>query len=173
VTRASDILVLNIYSLSLSQIMKRRIYIDTSVIGGYFDDEFEVATKLLFERIKNKDFDIYFSEVNETELSLAPKNVQDIKLIIPQDCYKYLELNDESKKLAETYVNEKALGKASMNDAFHIAIASVNRLDCLVSWNFKHIVNFDKIKLFNSINLKLGYPLIDIRTPLEFLKYED
>ena len=60
-----------------------------------------------------------------------------------------------------------------MNDAFHIALASVNRLDCLVSWNFKHIVNFDKIKLFNSINLKLGYPLIDIRTPLEFLKHED
>jgi hypothetical protein len=75
--------------------------------------------------------------------------------------------------LAETCVNEKAIGKASMNDAFHIAIASVNRLNCLVSWNFKHIVNFDKIKLFNSINLKLGYPLIDIRTPLEFLKYED
>ena len=50
---------------------------------------------------------------------------------------------------------------------------SVDRLDCLVSWNFKHIVNFDKIKLFNSINLKLGYSIIDIRTPLEFLKYEN
>ena len=75
--------------------------------------------------------------------------------------------------MAETYVNEKALGKASLNDAYHIAIASVNRLDCLVSWNFKHIVNYDKIKLFNSINLKLKYPLIDIRTPLEFMKDED
>ena len=69
-------------------------------------------------------------------------------------------------------LNEKVLGQASMNDAYHIAIASVNRLDCLISWNFKHIVNFDKIKKFNSINLKLGYPLIDIRTPLEFFKYE-
>ncbi|MFO0321136.1 MAG: type II toxin-antitoxin system VapC family toxin [Bacteroidota bacterium] len=153
--------------------MRQRIYIDTSVVGGYFDEEFEVVTKQLFDRIINKDFDIYFSEVNETELSLAPQNVQDIKLLIPKDCYKYLELNEEAKKLAETYVSEKALGQASMNDAFHIAIASVNRLDCLVSWNFKHIVNYDKIKLFNSINLKLGYPLIDIRTPLEFLKYED
>ena len=66
--------------------MRRRIYTDISVIGCYFDEEFDVATKLLFERIKNKDFDIYFSEVNETELSLAPKNVQDIKIIIPQDC---------------------------------------------------------------------------------------
>ena len=153
--------------------MRQRIYIDTSVIGGYFDEEFEDATKQLFDRIKNKDFDVYFSEVNETELSLAPTHIQDLKKLIPLDCYKYAELNEEAKQLAETYVSEKALGQASMNDAYHIAIASVNRLDCLVSWNFKHIVNFDKIKLFNSINLKLGYPLIDIRTPLEFLKYED
>jgi len=153
--------------------MRQRIYIDTSVIGGYFDEEFEEATKRLFDRIVNKDFDIYFSEVNETELSLAPSYIQDLKKLIPADCYKYAELNDEAKKIAETYVSEKVLGHASMNDAYHIAIASVNRLDCLVSWNFKHIVNFDKIKLFNSINLKLGYQLIDIRTPLEFLKYED
>jgi predicted nucleic acid-binding protein len=153
--------------------MRQRIYIDTSVIGGYFDEEFEEATKRLFDRIANKDFDVYFSEVNETELSLAPIYIQDIKKLIPPECYKYADLNDEAKKLAETYISEKALGLASMNDAYHIAIASVNRLDCLISWNFKHIVNFDKIKLFNSINLKLGYPLIDIRTPLEFLNYED
>ena len=135
--------------------MRQRIYIDTSVIGGYYDEEFEEPTKQLFDRIANKDFDIYFSEVNETELILAPQHIQDVKKIIPAECYKYLDLNDEAKSLAETYISEKALGKASTNDAYHIAIASVNRLDCLVSWNFKHIVNFDKIKLFNSINLKL------------------
>lgn len=153
--------------------MRQRIYIDTSVIGGYFDEEFEDASKRLFERIADKDFDVYFSEVNETELSLAPQYIRDLKKLIPTDCYKYLVINEEVKQLAETYISEKALGQASMNDAYHIAIASVNRLDCLVSWNFKHIVNYDKIKHFNSINLKLGYPLIDIRTPLEFLKYED
>lgn len=81
-------------------------------------------------------------------------------------------LSDDAKLLAEAYINEKVLGKSSLNDAYHIALATINRLDCLVSWNFKHIVNYDKIKLFNSINLKLGYPLIDIRTPLEFLKDE-
>jgi predicted nucleic acid-binding protein len=153
--------------------MKQKIYIDTSVIGGYFDDEFEEHTRSLFERIINEDFDIYFSEINETELILAPQEIRDLKFLIPSNCFKYLELSDEAKFLAETYITEKALGKASLNDAFHIALASVNRLDCLVSWNFKHIVNFDKIRLFNSINLKLGYPLIDIRTPLEFLKYEN
>jgi predicted nucleic acid-binding protein len=153
--------------------MRQRIYIDTSVIGGYFDEEFESATRQLFERIIAKDFDVYFSEVNETELFLAPQHIKDLKKLIPQDCYKYLDLNEEAKQLADSYVREKVLGQASLNDAYHIAISSVNRLDCLISWNFKHIVNFDKIRLFNSINLKLGYPLIDIRTPLEFLKYED
>lgn len=150
--------------------MKQRLFIDNSVIGGYYDEIFEDATKKLFDRITNKGFDIYFSEVNETKLILAPPHIQNIKNLIPDECYYYLELNQDAKKLAETYVNEKVLGNASMNDAYHISIASVNRLDCLVSWNFKHIVNFDKIRLFNSANLKLGYPAIDIRTPLEFMK---
>lgn len=152
--------------------MKQRIYIDTSVIGGYFDEEFEDPTKKLFKRIADKDFTVYFSEVNETELILAPKHIQEIKNLIPFDCLNYIEMNDEVEILAQTYISEKALGKASENDAYHIALSSAYRLDCLISWNFKHIVNFDKIKMFNSINMRLGYPLIDIRSPLEFLKNE-
>ena len=152
--------------------MQQRIYIDTSVIGGYYDTEFEVATKRLFNRIINKDFSIFFSEVNETELILAPKHIRDVKKLIPTDCLTFIEMNNEAETLAQTYISEKALGKATENDAYHIALSSVYRLDCLISWNFKHIVNFDKIKLFNSINMRLGYPLIDIRSPLEFLKDE-
>ena len=153
--------------------MRQKIYIDTSVIGGHFDEEFAEHTKQFFKRIKNGDFSVYFSEVNETELILAPSNIRNIPKLIPKECYKFLDLDEESKELAEKYISEKALGKSSINDAYHIALSSVNRLDCLVSWNFKHIVNFDKIKHFNSINIKLGYPVIDIRTPLAFLKYED
>jgi hypothetical protein len=153
--------------------MKLRVYIDTSVVGGYFDDEFEDVTQLFFERIFNKDFLVYFSEVSEAELSLAPDFVIDLKSKIPSDCYRYLDLDDESRTLAEAYLKEKILGKASLDDAFHIAIATVNRLDVLVSWNFKHIVNYDKIKLFNSINLRLGYPMIEIRSPKEFVNYEN
>ncbi len=152
--------------------MKQRIYLDTSVIGGYFDKEFDLATKQLFQRISNKEFIIYFSDINEAELLLAPSYINDILKLIPTDCITLIEVNTEVETLANTYIDEKALGKASENDAFHIALSSVNRLDCLISWNFKHIVNFDKIKIFNSINIRLGYPLIDIRSPLEFLKDE-
>jgi hypothetical protein len=130
---------------------------------------FEIATKKLFDRIINKDFSIFFSELNETELILAPPHIQEVKVLIPTECLTYIEMNDETEILAQTYISEKALGKSSENDAYHIALSSVHRLDCLISWNFKHIVNFDKIKMFNSINMRLGYPLINIRSPLEFL----
>ena len=152
---------------------RQRIYIDTSVIGGYHDVEFEEATRKLFERIINEEFFVYFSEVNETELEFAPSHVKEVKNLIPTDCIRYIEIDDEVETLTQTYITEKALGKSSENDAYHIALASVNRLDCLISWNFKHIVNFDKIKMFNSINIRLGYPLIDIRSPLEFLKNDN
>jgi predicted nucleic acid-binding protein len=153
--------------------MKPRVYIDTSVVGGYFDEEFQEDTKRFFERIFRKDFIVYFSEISETELSLAPSQVRNLKDRIPKDCYRYLELDDESKNLAQVYISEKIPGQASYNDAYHIALSTVNRLDVLVSWNFKHIVNFDKIKLFNSVNLRLGYPMIDLRSPLEFIDNEN
>ena len=150
--------------------MRQRIYIDTSVIGGYYDTEFETATRQLFKRIADKEFDVYFSEMNDTELIDAPERVKAVIELIPTECYQYIGMNGEVKALAQTYINERALGKASRNDAFHIALASANRVDCLISWNFKHIVNYDKIKLFNAINMRSGYPLIDIYSPLEFLK---
>ena len=80
--------------------MKLRVYIDTSVVGGYFDDEFEDDTKLFFDRIFNKDFLVYFSEISETEISLAPDFVKDLKMKIPVDCYRFLDLEDESRELA-------------------------------------------------------------------------
>jgi predicted nucleic acid-binding protein len=150
--------------------MKQRIYVDTSVIGGYYDVEFEEATRQLFRRISDGEFEVYFSEVNEAELINAPEQVKKVKELIPADCFRYVSVSDEAETLAQLYIAEKALGKASENDAYHIALSSVNRIDCLISWNFRHIVNYDKIKMFNAINMRHGYPLIDIRSPLEFLK---
>jgi predicted nucleic acid-binding protein len=150
--------------------MKQRIYIDTSVIGGYYDTEFETATRQLFKRIADKEFDVYFSEVNDEELLFAPPQVQDVKGFIPADCFHYIEITEEVRKLAQLYITEKVLGKASESDAYHIALASINRIDYLISWNFKHIVNCDKIKNFNAVNMRFGYPLINIYSPLEFFK---
>ena len=81
-----------------------------------------------------------------------------------------IEVNDEAIVLAETYINEGALSNKSYNDALHIALATLNNSEVLASWNFKHIVNLNRIRLYNSINLKLNYRMIEIRTPREILK---
>ena len=82
-------------------------------------------------------------------------------------------VDDDAIKLAEIYITEGALTNKSYNDALHIALATLNNADVLASWNFKHIVNLDRIRLYNSINLRFGYRLIEIRTPREILKLTD
>ena len=106
------------------------------------------------------------------ELLKAPQQIKDLVTKIPVTSLTRLELDNESEELANKYIEDNILGKASINDAYHIAIASTNRLDVLISWNFKHIVNFNKIRLFNSANLKNGYPQIEIRSPKELINYE-
>jgi len=72
-----------------------------------------------------------------------------------------------ARELAAAYVAEGAIGTRMRADALHIAVATVARVDVLVSWNFKHIVNLTRIHAYNAINLKNGYPILEIRTPRE------
>jgi predicted nucleic acid-binding protein len=150
--------------------MKPKIYIDTSVIGGYYDAEFAKATQQLFGRIVNGEYEVYYSEVNDSELLNAPTRVKQLKSLIPVNCFHYAPQTPEVRLLALTYIFEQALGRASENDAFHIAMASVNAVDFLISWNFKHMVNEDKIKMFNAINRRCGYPAVVIYSPLKILE---
>jgi hypothetical protein len=69
--------------------------------------------------------------------------------------------------------NKKAVPNKFYEDALHIAIATINQVNVLASWNFKHIVNLDRIRMYNSVNLKNGLPMLEIRTPREILKFED
>jgi hypothetical protein len=84
-----------------------------------------------------------------------------------------VEVNEEAVDLAQAYINEKVVGKISLNDCLHIAIATIQKADYLVSWNFRHIVNIERIRGYNSVNIKLGYTAIDIRSPREFIRYEE
>ena len=82
-----------------------------------------------------------------------------------------IELTEEAILLADTYIAEKVVGKTSLEDCRHIAMATIHKVDVLASWNFKHIVNLDKIKGYNSVNLKLGYQMIEIRSPKDLINY--
>lgn len=153
--------------------MKQIIYLDTSVFGGYFDEEFEEYTVPFFERIFRKEVRIIFSSVTEQELENAPLPVKDLIRNLPSDITEFIEVTAESIELASNYINEKVVGKTSFNDCLHIALATINKADYLASWIFKHIVNTNRIRGYNSVNLKLGYSSLDIRSPRELLNYED
>jgi len=149
--------------------MRLRLYIDTSVIGGCFDEEFSEFSLKLIDEFKTGNKIINISDLTLEELENAPSEVREVLKQIPDDNIEYLSLDEEAIILAERYIKEKIVSSKYLLDAQHIAIATVNRSDVLVSWNFKHIVNLRRIHLYNSINLKYGYPLIEIRSPREVI----
>jgi len=151
--------------------MNQRIYIDTSVVGGYFDEEFKEATIKLFERLDNNEIIFVVSDLLDLELINAPQQVKDHLLKYSADKFQRVELTEEAIKLADTYISEKVVGKTSIEDCRHIAMATIYKVDVLASWNFKHIVNLDRIKGYNSVNLRLGYSMIEIRSPKDLVNY--
>ena len=151
--------------------MKQRIYIDTSVVGGYFDEEFKEATYKLFERLENNEILFVISDLLDLELLNAPSHVRDLLLQYTLEKFERVELTEEANQLAEKYIFEKVVGKTSLEDCRHIALATINKVDVLASWNFKHIVNLDRIKGYNSVNLKIGYSMLEIRSPKDLVKY--
>lgn len=153
--------------------MKQRIYIDTSVFGGYFDEEFAKHTIPLFERLKNNEFILLYSAVTQDELENAPQKVKELVKSLKAEFTEFLDTTDEAVDLATEYITENVVGKTSYADCLHIALATISRADFLVSWNFKHIVNIQRIRGYNAINIKNGYKQIEIRSPREFGKYED
>ena len=149
------------------------LYVDTSVIGGYFDIEFAKETRILFDNIESQKFDIMYSSVTEDELLNAPEQVRNLLSSIPNLLIRKVNLTEEAVTLADTYISEGVVGKTSREDCFHIALATINKVDILVSWNFKHIVNIFRIRGYNAVNLKLGYSQIDIRSPKEIITNEE
>jgi len=150
--------------------MRPTIYLDTSVYGGYFDKEFEEFTIPLFERINNLDFVLCYSDLVQEELNNSPSKVKELVQSINSKITLNISTTDEALNLAKSYIDEKVVGKTSFADCLHIAMATIHKVDYLISWNFKHIVNVDRIRGYNSINLKYGYSILEIRSPREFLK---
>lgn len=81
-----------------------------------------------------------------------------------------VSVTEDAYNLAENYIAEKVVGETSFDDCVHIATATINKVDYLVSWNYKHIVNVFRIKGYNAVNMKNGYIQLDIRSPKEIIR---
>lgn len=151
---------------------KPRLYFDTSVFGGVYDKEFQQETEKLFEMVRNGEIICVYSDLCEYELEKAPEIVKEHFLNLDKTKTEFIEITEEINQLAEEYIAEKVVGETSIDDCRHIACATINKVDYLVSWNFKHIVNVFRIRGYNSINLKNGFIQLDIRSPKEIIQNE-
>ena len=149
--------------------MVGRIYTDTSVIGGCEDDEFRVPSRRLLDAFVRGHLRLVLSELTLRELETAPEAVRGVLRAVPDGHIEFLRLTGPAAALAQQYLAERVLGPGMLADAEHIAMASVARVDVLVSWNFKHIVNLRHIHGYHDVNRRLGYPALEIRTPREVL----
>jgi predicted nucleic acid-binding protein len=147
-----------------------KLYIDTSVFGGYFEKEFQLWTRKLIDQILEGEFIAVVSDITLAELETAPQNVRDLADKIISENAELLITGKFEKELAERYLKEKIVTKKFRTDALHIAIATINKVDVLTSWNFKHIVNLNRIRQYNSVNLKYGHAMIEIRSPMEIVE---
>jgi hypothetical protein len=148
--------------------MKRlRVYVDTSVIGGCLDVEFAEHSRKLVERAAAGEIVLVVSEVTDLELAGASGQVRAVLETLPAACVERVDLTAEARELSEQYIAAGVIGPRMAADARHIAIATVNHVDVLASWNFKHIVNLRRVHGYNAINLREGYSILEIRSPRE------
>lgn len=149
-----------------------KIYIDTSVIGGCFDDEFAEWSNKLMDELRYGFYVPVISALTEAEIAKAPEQVQHVLIdLLKRNCEVLIE-TIESMELAQKYIATGILSSNYEDDARHVAIATTNNVDMIVSWNFKHIVHYEKIRRFNSVNLLEGYKPIEIFSPREVVHYE-
>jgi len=144
-----------------------RAYVDTSVFGGIKDEEFADASKRFFRRATAGEFTVLVSQITFDELDSAPREVQRVLRDLPGGSVEEVPFDAEARELAGAYIDAGALEPDSIEDASHVAIATVARADLILSWNFRHIVNYERIRKFNSVNIAQGYHQIEIRSPLE------
>ncbi|HUT94723.1 MAG TPA: hypothetical protein VMY37_35025 [Thermoguttaceae bacterium] len=149
-----------------------RVYTDTSVFGGVFDDEFAAPSARFFELVRAGRFELLVSDISRQEISAAPAQVQlQFEEMLP--FMRLVAVDEEVLALRDAYIAASIVGERWADDAGHVAAATVGEAELIVSWNFQHIVHFEKIRRYNAINALHGYRTLDIRSPAEVIDYED
>lgn len=152
---------------------RSRVYADTSVFGGTQDERFAKDSRVFFEQVRSGRFTLVLSETVLDELRPAPREIRALLESFLGERTEFVRPSPELEELRDAYLAAGVVGPASFLDAEHIASASVAAVDMIVSWNFKHIVHYDKIRLYQAVNLMQGYKPIAIHSPKEVIRYEE
>ena len=147
----------------------RRVYVDSSAVGGAFNKRVLQQTRPFWNAVLNGELAVILSDILDDEVEKAPPVVRTFLDSLPVEQTERIISTEESNSLAARYIAENVVGPTSLDDCKHIALATLAKADVLVSWNFKHIVNVTRILGYNGVNMKLGYPQINIRTPYEVI----
>jgi len=150
-----------------------RVYVDTSVFGGVFDEEFTKPTKRFFQQAQRQDFALISSVIVLGEITDAPARVRRFFDKFTERLQEIADMDEEIVRLRDAYIEAGVISERWLADASHVATATVTDCSILVSWNFRHIVNFKKVPMYNAVNLLKGYPTISIWSPLEVIEYEE
>jgi predicted nucleic acid-binding protein len=149
----------------------RTLYIDSSVIGGYFDVEWQEATRELWSQWRAGKWRFVTSTVTAAEMLGAPPEVRDLfEQTFPAE--DWLEAGEEVEFLAEQYLAAGVVPRKYSDDARHVASCLLGACLVLVSWNFRHLANVNREAGFNAVNLLQGRPALRIVSPLELI-YEN
>ncbi len=145
------------------------LYLDTSILGGYFDDEFAEPTRELWRQRELGLFQFVTSSVVRAEMEDAPEEVKSLFRDTFSGADALAEFDQEMFDLSQAYLAQAIVTPRYADDARHVAVCTVQRIDFLVSWNFKHLVNVAREKNFTSVNLMQGYQPVRIVSPLELI----
>lgn len=145
------------------------MYLDNSILGGYFDAEFEEPTRRLWRMAEAGECQFIASVVTQQEAVVAPPNVVRLFAWTFPDPSALLELTPRAEELARAYLAAGVVSAQYVDDARHVAIATTHGIGLLVTWNFRHLANYRREAGFNRINLENGYPAIRIISPLEIV----
>jgi hypothetical protein len=149
-----------------------RVYADTSVYGGVFDEEFAVASAAFFEQIQAGRYHLVTSALLGDELADAPAQVRQWYERFAA-ASEPVEVSQAAILLQQAYLSAGIVSRRWAADALHVAVATVSECRAIVSWNFKHIVSFQKIPLYNGVNLTRGFGPVAIHSPREVIEYDD
>ena len=146
--------------------MKTSLYLDTSIPSAYYDNSKPIRQLITQKWFENEamNYKLYTSIIAIDEIDRLGNIIkrENIKDILVNYNVEMLDITDQSKRIAKEYIEKGAIPKSEIEDAWHVAIASINNIDALASWNFKHIVSLNPIRKIHEINIKNGFRIIEI-----------